>query len=237
MCGRFALRRPEVIAEHFGLTQLPLFDGKAPLPRYNIAPGQRALVVLEDGAGRRAEWMTWGLVPSWSRQPRSDYSTINARAEGIATKATFRGPLRSQRCIVPADGFYEWQPVGKHKQPYFIHLDDDRIFGFAGLYDRSRDPDGGEMATFTIVTTEANEVIRSLHPRMAVMLRPDEEALWLDPHVTESARVLPLLHPYAGDDLATYPISSLVNAAGNEGPALIASLASDEPPDSAPRLF
>ncbi len=238
MCGRYTLRQPGAIAERFHLTQATLLAESAPAPRYNIAPSQRAMVVLRQGDDTRAEWMQWGLVPSWSASPKADYATINARVEGIATKAAYRAPLRTQRCIVPADGFYEWTARQGRKQPYFIHLADDRLFGFAGLYDRWRGEDDVDLATFTIITTAASDAVKPLHPRMAVMLHPDDEAAWLDPTLTDPARLLPLLHPYAGPDLELYAVAPLVNKPANDGPALVAPLDTAPPATGgAPHLF
>src|SRR5205814_3605401 len=134
------------------------------------APSQDMPVVLaKEPEKPKIEIMKWGLVPFWSKEPKPSYSTINARAEGIADKPAYRKPIRSQRCIIPADGFYEWQKTGDGKLPYFIHLKDGDLFGFAGLYDIYKDKEGNELKTFTIITTDANELMAPIHNRMPVI--------------------------------------------------------------------
>lgn len=228
MCGRYALSQVAELPARFGLGQLTLDLA----PRYNIAPGQFAPVILQAGDERRAEVMRWGLVPAWSREAQPGYATFNARAEGIAAKPAFRGPIRRQRCLVPADGFYEWRKDDARKQPYYIHRTDGALFAFAGLYDRYRQPDGEILQTYTIITTTPNALIAPLHHRMAVVLPPADEDEWLDPAVTDPEQIARLLRPSAPDVLAAYPVGRLVNDGRREGPELIAPLAA--PPESAP---
>ncbi len=217
MCGRYTLRQTDDVQQRFGIQQLML----ALEPRYNIAPTQTVPVVIGADDERQLALMRWGLIPSWTKDPHSLPLMINARAEGIANKPAFRKPLRSQRCIVPTDGFYEWAKDGARKQPYFIHFDDDHLFGFAGLYDTYRDADGQETKTFTIITTTANDVLTPLHDRMPVILRREDEAEWLDPGVTDPFQIMRLLVPFPSDDIETYPVAPLVNRADRDTPALI----------------
>lgn len=216
MCGRYTLTNTAGMAARFKAEQpeLPL---KA---RYNVAPSQVMPVVVRNSPNH-FELMKWGLIPFWSKEPKAGYSTINARAEGIADKPAYRKPIRSQRCLIPADGFYEWQKTGTTKQPYFIHLKDEELFGFAGLYDIYRDKEGNELKTFTIITTEANELMAPIHNRMPVILRPEDEDLWLDPGVTDPQQVLDLLRPYSVKEMEAYPVSKQVNSPENDVPELV----------------
>jgi putative SOS response-associated peptidase YedK len=150
--------------------------------------------------------------------------TINARAETVAERPTYRAALRYHRCLVPAGGFYEWRATPQGKQPYFIHLPSESLFALAGLYDVWHSTDGSELRTYTIVTCEANSLMAPIHNRMPVILPRDAEAVWLDPQETRAAAVLPLLQPYPAEAMAAYPVSTAVNSPRNEGPALIAPL-------------
>jgi putative SOS response-associated peptidase YedK len=208
--------------------------------RYNIAPRQSNPVVVRQGGGHnQLELMQWGLVPSWSRDPKLPYSTINARAETITSKPTFRKPLATQRCLVPATGYFEWvQGAGnasvkqgnRGKQPYRIRLlgeemdRADSIFAFAGLYDLWHGPGGQELRTYTIVTTEANVALSAIHSRMPVILPRDAEGAWLDRDNTDVETLLSLLQPYPEDLMTAYPVSTLVNKPSNEGRQLIEAL-------------
>ena len=221
MCGRYVLHHSaQEVQARFGLvTSLSEVS-----PRYNAAPTQQLPVIVARGEARRLEWMRWGLVPSWAKEINPAVSTFNARAEGISEKPMYRGPIRRQRCLVPADGFYEWRAAGKHKQPYFIHRADDALFAFAGLYDRYRQPDGTDLWSYTIITTEPNAEIAPLHHRMAVILRPEDEEEWLAPEVTDPLQVMRLLRPYPDGELAVYPVSTLVNNARQDAPEMIAPI-------------
>jgi putative SOS response-associated peptidase YedK len=219
MCGRYVLRHTtQEIQQRFALEEM---IGEME-PRYNIAPTQTLPVIVQRGEQRVAQPMRWGLVPSWAKEPNLSLATFNARAEGIAEKPLYRGPIRRQRCLVPADGFYEWQPTDGKKQPYFIHLKDDALFAFAGLYDHWRQPDGTDLWTYTIITGEPNAVIAPLHHRMAVILRRENEAEWLDPGITDPFQVTRLLTPYPADQMEAYPVTTLVNNARQDSPEMIA---------------
>jgi putative SOS response-associated peptidase YedK len=211
-----------VLIEHFDLdvrreTQLPLFD-----PRYNIAPTQDVAAIRADSAGRRtATMMRWGLVPSWSKTMASGPPMINARSETLAEKPAFRTALRSRRCLVPADGFYEWQltPGGGRgkKQPYYIHRPDGQPFAFAGLWELWKNPDSQfAIESCTIVTTAANAALSTLHDRMPVVLAPADYGLWLDPQMNELERLQHLFAPCGDDELIAEPVSTLVNRVAND---------------------
>lgn len=212
MCGRFTVRaRLNQIAADFRPTVTP----DLPL-RYNIAPTQSVPVIRQVGNGdRQLDLLHWGLIPSWADDPKIGNKMINARADGVATKPSFRSAFKQRRCLVVTDGFYEWQKVGSKKQPYFIHRPDDRPFAFAGLWEHWR---RGELAidSCTIITTEANELMRPLHDRMPVILQPEDYDLWLDPAVQAREKLEPLLRPAAEDFLEAYPVSTTVNKPIND---------------------
>lgn len=221
MCGRFTVTKVNDIQTRFGVGEAKTLPG----PRYNVAPSQVMPVVLADKEGvNHLDFMKWGLVPFWSKEPKAAYSTINARAEGIEDKPTYRKPIRSQRCIIPADGFYEWQKTGNGKRPFFIHLISSELFGFAGLYDIYSDKDGEELKTFTIITTEANELVEPIHNRMPVILPHEYEAEWLDPELTDPIQVTRLLKPYPAHLMEVYPVSRQVNSPHNDLPELMQTL-------------
>lgn len=218
MCGRFTQTvGVEALRKRFGFEQ-PTFDLR---PRYNLAPTQDAPVVLERDGNRRLELFRWGLVPSWSKDPKTGYKLINARAETAATKPSFRRCFAKRRCLVPADGFYEWKRVGeKLKWPMRVVLRSREPFAFAGLWDEWKQPDGKPLHTFTILTTDAPPSLRSLHDRVPVILPPEGEAAWLDPRTRPEA-LTPLLAPPPDDRLEAYPVSPLVNTAKTDEPACI----------------
>jgi putative SOS response-associated peptidase YedK len=228
MCGRFTLRTPaSVLIEHFDLDvrasrQLDLFE-----PRYNIAPTQEIAVVRAENSNVPAvAMMRWGLIPSWSKEGATGPPLINARAETLAEKPAFRAALRSRRCLIPADGFYEWQQApgggpGK-KQPFYIHRPDGRPFAFAGLWESWTSSSGGPtIESCTVVTTEANAALRELHERMPVVLAPGDYALWLDSRVAEPDKMAHLLAPCGDEDLIAEPVSTHVNRVANDDPTCI----------------
>jgi putative SOS response-associated peptidase YedK len=230
-----------VLIEHFQLGleaawQLPLFE-----PRYNIAPTQDILVIRAEpkGGDREGAILRWGLIPVWAKQVQGGPPLINARAESVSDKPTFRHALRRRRCLIPADGFYEWQQTpgatsrGK-KQPHLIHRTDGGVLAFAGLWDSwiekgpkhsSRGLNRREplrIESCTIVTTSANATLAQLYDRMPVILSPNDYALWLDPAVREPEAVAHLLVPYEGDDLVAEPVSMHVNRVANDDPECVA---------------
>jgi putative SOS response-associated peptidase YedK len=232
MCGRFTLRTPAtVLIQHFDLDvrgdrQLPLFE-----PRYNIAPTQDILVVRNDPAEevRRADMMRWGLVPPWSDGPKggSGPPMINARAETLAEKPMFRSAVRRRRCLIPVDGFYEWEQSASgsrgKKQPYFIHRQDNGPFAFAGLWETwtpqgesAAGPDRPRIESCTIVTTEANAKLCELHNRMPVVLAPCDYATWLDSKLEDPEALNHLLAPCGEEELVAEPVGTHVNRVAND---------------------
>ena len=220
MCGRFSL-----IAD---LGQLDLrfgFDGSGLSlgPSYNIAPTQQALTVREDGDRRQAALMRWGLIPSWAKDPSIGARMINARAETIAEKPSFRTALRRRWCLVLADGFYEWrrEPGSRTKRPMRIVMRTGEPFAFAGLWETWRDPKGQIVPSCTIITTGANELLAPIHHRMPVILPRESESLWLDQSVDDHGLLEHMLGPYDADQMDVYEISSLVNSAANNTPQVV----------------
>ena len=220
MCGRFTLTTNlGAIAKRFGVSRFLEEVG----PRYNIAPTQTVIVVNDDGT-RHLTQMQWGLIPSWAKDPAIGNRMINARAETVATKPTFRVALRKRRCLIPADGFYEWKPTGRRKQPVYIALKSREPFGFAGLWEVWTSSGGEEIKSCTIITTEANELQKPIHDRMPVILTRESEAVWLDPAIQEPARLLPLLKPYPAEEMEAYPVSARMNNPSHDGPECIEPL-------------
>lgn len=222
MCGRLIqITAGESLAERFELPAIP-----AVTPRYNLAPSQLVSVIRMAAEGQR-EWVAlrWGLVPAWSPEPRTAYSTFNARAETVADKPTYRHAFRRRRCLIPADGFYEWRTVGKRKQPYCIAPTDGEPFAFAGLWERW-ERDETVVESCTIVVTTANATIAPLHDRMPVILARADEALWLDPTQTDPAILQLLLTPCAPERVRVWPVGTAVNRPGSEGSDLMTLLPS-----------
>lgn len=217
MCGRYSL-----IAEVGQLALRFGFDayGLEQPPRYNVAPTQPVLAV-RGGGPRHASYMRWGLVPSGTRGTPAGAPMINARAETVAERPTFRSALLRRRCLIPADGFYEWQRSAG-RRPVRITLASGEPFAFAGLWDTWRDPRGDVVESCTIITTEANELLQPIHDRMPVILPEDVEPLWLDGGMRDGAALVGLLAPYPSEAMTAYEVSTLVNSAANDGPDLIA---------------
>ena len=223
MCGRFSVTAEgETIKSEFGLPDVP-FDYR---PRYNVAPMQDVLAVVQDGGSRRAGWMRWGLVPSWATDPSIGGRMINARSETVDTLGAFREAFEKRRCIIVADGFYEWRRHGSLKVPMHIHLEDNRPFGFAGLWERWTRRGGETLISCTILTTTPAESIATIHDRMPVMLSAEAQARWLD-RDADAESLKALLRPYEGDDLEAYSVSTLVNRVENDSPDIL--LATDPP--------
>lgn len=225
MCGRFTLAVPaEALARQFELPEVPVLE-----PHYNIAPTQAVAVVrLElDREERLLELMRWGLIPRWAKDEGIGDKLINARAETVAEKPAFRDAFQKRRCLVVADGFYEWQklPGRSRKQPFYFQLDGGEAFAFAGLWERWKNPAGDMLHSCTLITTEANDLVRSVHPRMPVILAPADYALWLDPAVAQPGRLQSLLRPYPAERMAAYPVGLQVNSPGNDGAECIVPLA------------
>lgn len=216
MCGRFSLGgSAATLASHFNVQESLAWG-----PRYNIAPTQEVLTLLQvPGGAREIRRMRWGLIPAWAKDPGIGSRLINARAETLATKPAFRVPLRERRCLILTDGFYEWASQGRGKQPWFIRMQDGRPFTFAGLWDRWADPEGKEVESCTIITTTPNDVIRRFHHRMPVILSPEDYDLWLDVKRYDVSRILSLLKPYPSETMTAFPVSSIVNSPSNDSTA------------------
>ncbi len=212
MCGRFTLRATaKQIAEQFGISTVPDFP-----PRFNIAPSQPILAVrtrfpFDSPLERECLFMQWGLVPHWVKELKGAPAFINARSETVEEKPAFRVPFRYRRCLVPADGFYEWRKLPRGKQPYFICLKGDTLFAFAGLWNHWEAPDGSALDSCVILTTDANQVMRPIHDRMPVILSPEHYASWLDPQITDFSQLRSLLQPYPEERMEAVPITSRVN--------------------------
>lgn len=194
-------------------------------PKYNIAPSQNVIAVINDGERNRLGELKWGLIPPWADSPRVGFSMINARAETAADKPAFRTALRRKRCLIPADGFYEWKATVGGKQPMRIVLKGRGLFSMAGLYETWQSPDGEKISSCTILTTEPNSLMAPIHDRMPVILRPEDEALWLNRTVQEPADLNRLLVPYRASELEAYPVSTQVGNVRNDGPNLIEPIA------------
>ncbi len=220
MCGRaYALFTEADLASRY-LRHRP--EGLLALtPNYNLSPTQRTPVVREVGGAREIALLRWGLVPSWAKELKIGASMINARAETIAEKPSFRAAFGQRRCIVPLSGFIEWQREGTRKRPFAIHLRDDSIMSVAGIWERWVDPAGEEVQTFAVITTEANGFMAPIHDRMPVILEPRDEDTWLSAE-TDPAALRTLLAPCAQDRLTAYEVSSLINSPRNNAPALLA---------------
>lgn len=248
MCGRYDLIViGQALAARFGVA--PEQAGEVAQnwqPRYNIAPSQLSPVVVTDipgvptddpgkhsgTPGRRLVVMKWGLVPSWAKEPRTSFSTINARAETITQKPAFRKLITGKRCLVPATGYFEWATHNGAggKQPYRVRVtsgnpgddqDEDQIMAMAGLYDVWKGPYGEPLLTYTVITTEASPSIRALHDRMPVILSREDEEVWLDPGVNETEGLLSLLRPYSDTQISAYRVGSFVNSPANDRAELI----------------
>lgn len=233
MCCRYLLLQKHCreILEQLGIGAPAEF-----MSRYNIAPGSLIPAVrTKPSAGtREAAVLRWGLVPSWARS--SDGAMLlNARAETLAAKPAFRDALRVRRCIIPASGFYEWETVGRAKKPWLFRWRDERPFGFAGLWESWRAPDGTTLETCAVITTGPNELMRPIHDRMPVMLTPEQFSPWLDPAMTEPEKLAPLLRPPPAAAMSAVALGSHVSNVRHEGPECLA-LAGEAPADDGPQL-
>lgn len=220
MCGRFAFYAPaEAVTRIFGVEDPPDIE-----PRFNIAPTQFVPVVRADSSGeRRISMLRWGLVPFWAKDKSIGNRMINARAETLAEKPAYKGPFSKRRCIVPANGFYEWKKQGSVKQPYFISHGGDQPFGMAGLWARWRDREKNDetLETFTIVTTTPNEAVAPLHNRMPAIIDPENFTAWLDPENHDTASLQNLLLPSPAEPITVWPVSRQVNNPKNDEPGLV----------------
>ena len=218
MCGRFDCHSDiSVILKVFKIDHIAI-EYK---PHYNIAPSQN-IIVIKDTGQRELIQCRWGFIPSWAKDPEMGFKMINARAETVADKPAFQDAFRHRRCLVVADGFYEWVREGKVKQPVYIRLKSQTPVGFAGLYSSWLSPEGEDICTCTIITTDANELLRPIHDRMPVIIPQDKEALWLDPLTTEKEKFQHLLKPYPDDEMEFYRVSPVMNKPEYDSAEIIA---------------
>lgn len=221
MCGRYTLYETEDLEDRF---EVAAPDG---LPEnYNVAPSQIMPVITQEASGRELVFMQWGLIPHWAKDPKIGNRLINARSESAFEKPVWRHIIRTQRCLIPANGFYEWKRTNASpKQPYYLHPRQDPLFAFAGVWESWKNPEGENWKTYSIMTTEPNQEVSSIHNRMPVILHKSDENLWLDPTNDRPEDIAPLLHPYDDNGIEMYAISNSVNAPQNNNSSLIIPLA------------
>ena len=220
MCGRYTLKTSvDDLAKQFEVEEYP----SSLTPSYNIAPTQQIATVLVEEGKRKLEMLHWGLIPSWADDPAIGNRMINARAETVATKPSYRSAFKNRRCLILADGFYEWQKTSDGKQPFYIRMEDGSPFAFAGLWEIWKN--GTEIRSSTIITTEPNELLGDIHNRMPVILYPEDYEMWLDPDFDEKEALTTLLKPYPASEMEAYPVSRKVNRPSNNAPECIESVA------------
>lgn len=211
MCGRYRLSRTErYYLEKFGVS-VEDFN-----PRFNISPSQSVHAVVSHDGERKLTQQRWGLIPFWAKDPKIGYKMINARSETIFEKPAFRDAFKKRRCLIPADGFYEWKKEGKAKQPFHFGMKDDSVFAFAGIWEHWKAPTGETVESCSILTTTPNELVTDIHDRMPVILPAAQYELWLTAEPARAEQLLDLLVPYAADGMRRYPVSSLVNSPKND---------------------
>ncbi|MDZ4659751.1 MAG: SOS response-associated peptidase [Bythopirellula sp.] len=215
MCGRFSLRaKLNSLLQQFGAEMVQEWDI---VPRYNIAPTQQISVIRQVDGSRELSMMRWGLVPPWADSPKAGPVLNNARSEDVAQKPTFRSIIKNKRCLIPADGFFEWEKIGKQKQPHYFGITDFQPFAFAGLWQVWKHDDA-RIESCAILTTHANEMVGKIHDRMPVILSPGDYDLWLNPDKQDPTELTYLYEPFASADMETYLVDPEVNNARNEGP-------------------
>jgi len=219
MCGRYTITvtLEELLARYEAENMSAEYQ-----PRYNIAPGQMVPVVIAGGEGRRLGMLRWGLVPPWADDPKIGNRMINARAETLEERPAYRNAYRTKRCLIPADGFYEWKKAaGGPSRPFRITLRGGGLFSLAGLYETWTSPDGDRLHTCAVLTTEPNRLMADIHDRMPVILRKEDEDLWLDRRVREPAKLAGLLAPYPAEEMEAYEVGRLVGNVANDVPACL----------------
>jgi putative SOS response-associated peptidase YedK len=220
MCGRYSITvLLNELRERFGFET----DLESLVPRYNLAPSQDAPVIIAGDGGKVLRRMRWGLIPSWADNPKIGNRLINARSETAAEKPSFRAAFRRRRCLVPADGFYEWKknPETSKKTPMRITLAEGEPFAFAGLWETWTASGGDPTETFTILTTSPNELLGTIHHRMPVILKRSAENIWIDPEKEDPQELTSLLRPYPAEEMMAYPVSTVVNSPANDLPACL----------------
>jgi len=230
MCGRYRLsRRNQLIAEYFDTDNEVDWE-----PRYNIAPSQPVGIIRQNPSTpeRHFSLARWGLIPSWASDPSIGFKTINARSETVASKPAFRDAFTSRRCLLPADGFFEWSRRGKEKQPFHFGMQNDSLFAFAGLWDRWTDPTGDVIESCSILTTTPNSLLADVHDRMPVILRPENYDLWLDPGFKDVKTLAEVLVPFDAAQMRRFPVSTRINSASNDDPECVVPSHSSLPAQS-----
>jgi len=231
MCGRFVITSPPAaLRQIFGYLEQPNFP-----PRYNVAPTQPIPVVIVDSGARHFRLMRWGLLPSWVKDPRSFALLINARSETVLMKPAFKNAIRRRRCLVPADGYYEWQSVDGRKQPYFIHRADGQPIGFAAVAETWLGPNGEELDTVAIVTTAASADLAALHDRVPVTILPADFERWLDCRDDDVEAAIPLMAPPRAGEFTWHPVATRVNRVANDDDQLLLPISSAEVEAETPR--
>jgi len=217
MCGRFTLHTPpEELREHFGVDAVPDIGAS-----YNIAPSQSVPAVRVADRQREMVLLRWGLIPSWAKETRGGYRMINARAETVVDKPAYRAAFRRRRCLIPADGFYEWQQTNAGKQPWYFRMKRRGVFAFAGMWEHWEGKDE-VIESCSIIVTGANDTVRPVHDRMPVIIEPADYEHWLDPHIQQADSLKPLLRPYPPDNMTACPVSTRVNSPANNDADCIA---------------
>ena len=213
MCGRYTLKTSvDDLAKQFEVEEYP----SSLTPSYNIAPTQQVATVLVEDGKRKLEMLHWGLIPSWADDPAIGNRMINARSETVATKPSYRSAFKNRRCLILADGFFEWEKTSDGKQPYYIRMEDGSPFAFAGLWESWKN--GSEIRSSTIITTDPNDLLGEIHNRMPVILHPEDYEMWLDPEFDEKEPLTTLLKPYPASEMEAYPVSRRVNRPSNNQP-------------------
>ena len=219
MCGRYSFNQvAEAIADKFQVKEVPPLS-----PRYNIAPTQQiaTVSVSSESLERQFKMLRWGLIPSWAKDAKMGAKLINARAETVAEKPAFRAAFKKRRCLILADGFYEWHTQNGEKQPFYFRLENGEPFAFAGLWEHWEKGEGEPIESCTILTTEANELMRPIHERMPVILDSKNYEQWLDPETKKIELLQSFLQPYPSEEMTAYPVSTKVNSAKNDRPECI----------------
>ncbi len=213
MCGRYRMTRADKLAQQFDIAEEELAAMQFS-PRYNVAPGQFVAAVRQDAEKplRHFAKLKWGLVPFWAKDPNIGYKMINARSETIIEKPAYKKAFESRRCLIPADGFYEWKKEGKGKQPFHFGMRDDSIFAMTAIWERWKDPKGELLETCSILPTSPNALMEDVHDRMPVILRPDDYDLWLDPGMKKAEALTELLKPFDPKRMRRYAVSTRVNS-------------------------
>lgn len=223
MCGRFTItvtmdELKDYLSEYYDIDEM---KSDFVLPRYNVAPGQDVISIINDGAKNRVGLFKWGFVPSFAKDEKIGYNMINAKSETLSEKPSYRPSLEHKRCVILADGFYEWKKEDKNKIPMRILMKDKSIFPIAGLWSTFIRPDGTKLHSCTIITTQANEIMKDIHDRMPVILTEEDRKIWLNPRISDYRSITPLLKPFEPEFMYTYSVSSKVNTSTYDEPDCI----------------